>query len=322
MALPNIWEVKPNELNANMNSKFFFFYGEQGTWKTTVASQFPKPLLAGFEIGYQFIDGIHAIPMTSWSDMKDLYRQLRMKQAKDKYETIVFDTISAAYDMCYEYVLNTFGVKDLSEVPWGKGWQELKNEFSIIKKISKLGYGLVFIAHGKETEVVDPTTKETQVRVKIDLGNAGATMVAALVDFVFYVRKELDNDGVERVYAYSDAPGIETKKRLYEFEPRILFTYKNIERALNEAVAKRKEAGGLVTDENINIRAVEIEPWEKIRDEVIELITEMNEGPAHDDMYRFITELFPNTRISETTELHRGKLVAARDQLRIFKEKV
>lgn len=149
--------------------------------------------------------------MTSWSDMKDLYRQLRMKQAKEKYETIVFDTISAAYDMCYEYVLNTFGVKDLSEVPWGKGWQELKNEFSIIKKISKLGYGLVFIAHGKETEVVDPTTKETQVKVKIDLGNTGATMVAALVDFVFYVRKELDDDGVERVYAYSDAPGIETK---------------------------------------------------------------------------------------------------------------
>ena len=50
--LPNICEIQPNKLNTNMKSKFFFFYGEQGTWKTTVASQFPRPLLAGFEIGY------------------------------------------------------------------------------------------------------------------------------------------------------------------------------------------------------------------------------------------------------------------------------
>ena len=52
----DICTIQPNKISANTKSKFFFFHGEPGTWKTTVASQFPKSLLLGFEIGYQFID--------------------------------------------------------------------------------------------------------------------------------------------------------------------------------------------------------------------------------------------------------------------------
>ena len=207
--LPNICDIQPNKLNTNMKSKFFFFYGEQGTWKTTVASNFPRPLLAGFEIGYQFIDGIHAIPMSSWSDMKDLYRQLKTPAAKEKYDTIIFDTISGAYQLCYKYVLGQFGVNDPGEVPFGKGWRTIREEFSIIKEISKLGYGLVFIAHGKEQEIVDQKTKESHTKVKIDLDSSAANIVAELSDFVFYVRKEIDEDGIEKVFGYSALPNVD-----------------------------------------------------------------------------------------------------------------
>ena len=81
--LPNICDIQPNKISSNMKSKIFWFHGEPGTWKTTVASKFPKAFIAGFEIGYQFIEGVRALPMGGWSDMKDLYRQLKMPQVKE-----------------------------------------------------------------------------------------------------------------------------------------------------------------------------------------------------------------------------------------------
>ena len=318
--LPNICDIQPNKLNTNMKSKFFFFYGEQGTWKTTVASQFPRPLLAGFEIGYQFIDGIHAIPMTSWSDMKDLYRQLKTLGAKEKYDTIIFDTISGAYQLCYKYVLGQFGVNDPGEVPFGKGWRTIREEFSIIKEISKLGYGLVFIAHGKEQEIVDQKTKESHTKVKIDLDSSAANIVAELSDFVFYVRKEVDDDGIEKVFGYSALPNIETKRRLPDFPTRFLFTYDNILQGMETAIAARKEKGVEVTDVNLHI--VEEVDWTETRDEVISLVKKLLGTAGENEATRYITEIFPGIRLSETTALHKDKLIAARDYLSSLVEKL
>lgn len=321
--LPNICEIQPNKINTNMKSKFFFFYGEQGTWKTTVASKFPKPLLAGFEIGYQFIDGLHAIPMSSWSDMKDLYRQLKTPQAKETYDTIVFDTISAAYQMCYKYVLNQYGVDDPGQVPFGKGWRSIREEFGIIREISKLGYGLVFIAHGKEKEITDAKTKETTTKVSIDLDSSAVNIVAELVDFVFYVRKEVDENGVEQVYAYSDLPNIETKRRMPEFPTRFLFTYDNIIKGLEDAIAARKANGGLVDmTNNANIRVRAEESWTAVRDDVIALVVKLSETAAADEVTRYIQEMFPAVKLSQTTELHKEKLIIARDYLISLQDKI
>lgn len=308
--LPNICEIKPNKVNSNMKSKYFFFYGEQGTWKTTVASKFPRSLLIGGEIGYQFIDGIYALPVNNWSDIKDLYRQLKSAQAKSTYDTIIFDTISNIYQMCYKYVLGQFGVNDPGEVPFGKGWRAIKDEFALIKEISKLGYGLVFIAHAKETEVTDAKTKETTIKVKSDLDTMPASVINALVDFTFYVRKEMEEDGTENVYAYCALPNIETKRRLDTFSPRILFTYENLIEELERAIEKK----GVPVD-NTNIREVNEVPWTTYRDEVIKLVQTLSTSAAAEEMTRYITEMFPNTRLSETSELHKDKLIAARDYL-------
>lgn len=320
--LPNICEIQPNSISSNMKSKFFFFYGEQGTWKTTVASQFPKPLLAGFEIGYQFIDGLYAVPMQSWSDMKDLYRQLKTPAAKAKYDTIIFDTISAAYTMCYKYVLGQHGVNDPGEIPFGKGWRAIREEFGIIKEISKLGYGLVFIAHGKEQEITDAKTKETTTKVKVDLDTMPMNMVSELVDFVLYVRKEVDENGQEQVYAYSSLPNIETKRRMYEFPTRFVFTYDNIVKGLETAIEARKNNGANINNSEVNIREVADVAWTTYRDQLINLIQSLQNTAAADEVSRYITEIFANTRISQTTELDKDKLIAAVDYLRDLGEKI
>ena len=311
--LPNICDIQPNKVSSNLKSKIFWFHGEPGTWKTTVASKFPKAFIAGFEIGYQFIDGVRALPMNSWSDMKDLYRQLKMPQVKEMYDTIVFDTISNAAAMCYKYALGQLGISDPSEAAWGQGWRKIKDEWKIIQDIAKLGYCIVFISHSKETEITDAKTKTTTVKVKTDMETWSSDSVWGLCDFVFYVRKELEENGeTENVYAYCDLPNVDTKRRHPAFPKRILFSFDEIVGGLDR----------ISTATDVNIREVNEESLDSIRNGVIELVRKLSETPANTEMTRYVTEMFPETRLSETSELHRGKLVAARDYLIALAEKV
>lgn len=310
--LPNICDIQPNKVSSNLKSKIFWFHGEPGTWKTTVASKFPKAFIAGFEIGYQFIDGVRALPMNGWSDMKDLYRQLKMPQVKEMYDTIVFDTISNAASMCYKYALGQLGINDPSEAAWGQGWRKIKDEWKIIQDIAKLGYCIVFISHAKETEVTDAKTKQTSVKVKTDMEGWSSDSVWGLCDFVFYVRKELEENGVENVYAYCDLPNVDTKRRHSAFPPRILFSFDEIIAGLDK----------ISTATDVNVREVAEESLDNIRNDVINLVRKLSETAANAEMTRYITEMFPDTRLSETTELHKGKLIAARDYLIDLGEKV
>ena len=312
--LMNICDVQPNKISSNMKSKIFWFHGEPGTWKTTVASKFPKAFIAGFEVGYQFIDGVRALPMSGWSDMKELYRQLKTPQVKETYDTIVFDTISNASNACYQYALGQLGVNDPSEAAWGQGWRKIKGEWKLIEDIAKLGYCIVFISHSKETEVTDAKTKETTVKVKTDMEGWASDSIWGLSDFVFYVRKELEADGVtEKVYAYCDLPNVDTKRRHQGFPSKILFSYDEIVKGLDG-----------ITDANVtdNVRSIPEESWEEVRDDVIDLINFLSNTSAVEEVNRYIPEVFPNTRISQTTALDKEKLVAARDYLISLKDAV
>ena len=250
--------------------------------------------------------------MNGWSDMKDLYRQLKMPQVKEMYDTIVFDTISNAASMCYKYALGQLGINDPSEAAWGQGWRKIKDEWKIIQDIAKLGYCIVFISHAKETEVTDAKTKQTSVKVKTDMEGWSSDSVWGLCDFVFYVRKELEENGVENVYAYCDLPNVDTKRRHPAFPPRILFSFDEIIAGLDK----------ISTATDVNVREVADESLDSIRNDVINLVRKLSETAANAEMTRYITEMFPDTRLSETTELHKGKLIAARDYLIDLGEKV
>lgn len=56
----DILTIKPNVIDPSINGKIFWFYGEPGTRKTSVAACFPSPLLVATERGYKFINGVKA----------------------------------------------------------------------------------------------------------------------------------------------------------------------------------------------------------------------------------------------------------------------
>jgi len=85
-------------------------------------------LLIAFEKGYNAIPGIIAQPVNNWSEFKKVLRQLKDEKVREKFETIILDTVDIAYDYVNKYICANakrvdggFGVDSISDIPFRKG---------------------------------------------------------------------------------------------------------------------------------------------------------------------------------------------------------
>lgn len=87
--------------------------------KTSLACQFPKNLLLGFEHGWNAISGAKAVDITRWAEFKQVLRQLERPEARELYDTVTIDTVGLCWQMCEDYICAQNGVTKISDIPWG-----------------------------------------------------------------------------------------------------------------------------------------------------------------------------------------------------------
>ena len=116
----DIFNIQPSVISRDLKGKFICIYSLPKVGKTSLACQFPKNLLLGFEHGWNAISGAKAIDIQKWADLKLVLRQLEKAEAKELYNTITIDTIGIAWEMCEQYVCAQNGVQKIGDIPWGK----------------------------------------------------------------------------------------------------------------------------------------------------------------------------------------------------------
>lgn len=87
--------------------------------KTTVTTQAPKALLIATEIGYKALPGVKPINVTSWNEMRQVYRELKKPEVKAAYDNVIVDTVDWAADYCQKYICNQNGIEELSQLGFG-----------------------------------------------------------------------------------------------------------------------------------------------------------------------------------------------------------
>jgi hypothetical protein len=317
----DLLNLQPTKISSSPVGKIFMIYGQPKTRKTTVASQFPGALIAGFEKGYQFINGAYVVNIQKWSDFTALVRELKKDQVKAKYQTIIIDTISISYKMAYKAVCDRFGVDDPSQVGYAKAWNAIRDEYQEqINTIVRLGYGLVLIAHADEREnIIKKNGKEaSDVTIKTDIPRQIHSFLSGLADFTLYVCKEQNDTNANEttVYAYSDLADIETGSRARYMPKRFEFTFTNLMSALNNAIDMQLKVENVKPTEVVNNpHIVREEDFNSLQSRVIRYIGLIAETPAADTMMAYFNEHLPNIRVSETTQIHKEKLYAAADFL-------
>ena len=96
----NLLGIQPHKVSRDLSGYITFIYGPPKTGKTTLATQMPQPLLLAFEKGYNAIPGIIAQDVTSWGEMKQIYRELKKPEVQEAYKSIIVDTVDIAADLC------------------------------------------------------------------------------------------------------------------------------------------------------------------------------------------------------------------------------
>ena len=93
----NLLELTPHKVSRDLSEYITYVYGKPKTGKTTLATQMPNSLLLAFERGYNALPGVIAQDVTTWAEMKQIYRELKKPEVQAVYKALVVDTVS---DIC------------------------------------------------------------------------------------------------------------------------------------------------------------------------------------------------------------------------------
>ena len=239
MANIDIFAVQPHQVSRDLRGYSVFLYGGWKTGKTTIAAKFPKALLLAFEKGYAAIPGVMALPINSWSDFKRVLRQLKEPQAQEMYETIIIDTADIAYDYCEKYICNNNGVDAIGDIPYGKGYGLVQDEFdTCIRKIIQLDYGLVLISHSTDRVERDEQGNE-YTRMEPTLDKRGRLVCERTCDIIGLSRPTTNSEGqIETRLYLRETPRYVAGSRFKYMPDYIVFTYENLVDAIGKAIDK------------------------------------------------------------------------------------
>lgn len=258
MAL-DLTKIEPHKVKAGVQGKMFFIYGGAKVGKTTTACQFSKSLLLALEPGFNLIDGVRAVSVTSWLDMKNYAKQLKKPEVRKEYDTIIVDTVEIMWGLCEKFIKAQKDIEDLTDLAYGKGYRAVKDEFQdIINSLGQMGYTLVFISHAEKKDYVD-SLGVSHSGITPALDKRPKEIISGLVDVFMFVCQEPDGNGGNKPVAYLRGgkygdTEIEAGSRYNEGLPvKINFNYDELVKAIQNADEAMLSSGINISTDNKTI---------------------------------------------------------------------
>ena len=256
----SIFDIEEYIAKATIQGTSALIYGERKIGKTSLAVQYPKHFVIGFEVGWKGLNKVKAVPVKDWNHFVSKFVKPLVKEARDvakgkkeetTYETIIIDTSDIAYDYCTNYVLSQEGVTHLDYTENKRGYKMVKQEFQ--KQIFALlasGYTVVFTSHAETKQVTDGITKEKTDRTIPTMDKNAFKIIGGIVDAIVYCANVEDKNGDMVRVAYFRSNGqFEAGSRWSKHLPvGVPLDFKKYEDAIVTAIEKQAEEDGVETD--------------------------------------------------------------------------
>ena len=270
----NLLNIQPHKVSRDLSGYITYIYGAPKTGKTTLATQMDGCLLLAFEAGYNALPGVMAQDITSWGEMKQVFRELKKPEVQAVYKAVIVDTIDVAADRCKKYICQQNGIEDLGDMGYGKGWTKFKEEFNeIFRGLTQLGYAVFFIGHHKETQSTDPATNEVKTIVRPSLSNSTREVIAGMADIYGYAHQKHKNE-MSVLTLRSPDGSIECGCRFKYIPNEITMSYQNLVNAIQSAIDKEADEhnGQYVTDERTIAPIAKTYDYDALRAEFNEIV--------------------------------------------------
>lgn len=239
----DLLSLQPHKVSRDLSGYITFIYGPAKCGKTTFGSKMPGALLLAFERGYNALPGVVAQDITSWGEMKQVVRELKKKEVKEVFKSIIVDTADIAADCCQKYVCSQLGIDNIGDGGWKtNGWAKYKKEFEdTFRTLTQLGYAVVFISHDKE-KTIKPQNSEEYQQIGSSMQSSALAIIENMSDIIGYAHPKVNDNGSKTVLTLRSADNsIRCGCRFKYIQPEIDFTYDALTQALNEAIDKEAE---------------------------------------------------------------------------------
>ena len=202
-------KIKPNVPQADLKDYVTTIYGDPKGGKTTLSYNIglehygnpEKTLLIGFEEGYKALPNIFAEGVSDWKDFLELRDELVEDKDETEFELLILDTIDVMSDMASDYIVRRESRADgkkyqsLSDIPWGRGSEQLKVEIrKAIDSLKRANYGLILVTHGKDKKI-EPKVGQSYDTTTLSLNGKVLDVVKNISDFIVYVSVEREKVG-------------------------------------------------------------------------------------------------------------------------------
>jgi hypothetical protein len=157
--------TKPERGEVDWTRKKTLLYGPPKVGKSTLIAELDpeNTLFLATEPGHDHLE-IMRWPVNRWEDFLTIGAALKEhfeEQGKAPYKLLAIDTVDELARMCGEAALQHLAATadkgkflHASDFEYGKGWDAIADEFRRkVAGITRMGMGVVFISHEKETTV-------------------------------------------------------------------------------------------------------------------------------------------------------------------------
>lgn len=300
--------IEPHKVSRDLSGYITYIYGKGGVGKTTLAVKSNQALLLATEKGYNALPGIYPVDVTSWSEIKQILRDMKKPAVKERYKTIVVDTVDLAATMCEKYICSQNDVERIGDIPYGQGWTLLKREFEdTFRTMAQLGYAIFFISHDKDkTFKREDGTEYNQIVPTC--GSSCGEIVKNMVDIMAYAHQKVVDGVPKRLLTFRSLDGsIDCKSRFRYMPISVELGYDNLVNALNEAIDKEaaETNGQFVTDEKIQNNGPVQKDFLSLKAEFQNIVQALiNADSSNSDKITAVVEKYlgKGKKVSECTE--------------------
>ena len=280
----NLLELQPHKVSRDLSGYITFIYGPPKSGKTTFGSKMPGALLLSFERGYNALPGVIAQDITTWGEMKQVVRELKKPEVKERFKSLIVDTADIAADCCQKYMCNQLGIENIGDGGWTvNGWAKYKKEFEdTFRTLTQLGYAVVFISHDKEKTIAPQNAKEYQ-QIGSSMQSSALSIIENMSDIIGYAHPKMTENGTRMVLTLrSSDNSIRCGCRFKYIRPEIDFSYQALTEALNEAIDREamETNNQFVTNERQATPTIKEYDYDALMDEFQTLAGQLMERAA------------------------------------------
>lgn len=163
-------------------------YGGEGIGKTTLASQFPDPLILDTEDGTNQLD-VARVEVREWQTMRTAIASLKVD--RQGFSTLVIDSIDWAERLLVEWVCKENGKDSVEAFGFGKGWvmvaEQMGKFLDSLDGLVAGGMNVVMVGHSTVKRVSPPEMTEGYDRHELKLSKQVSPLIKEWADAVIFL---------------------------------------------------------------------------------------------------------------------------------------